>query len=732
MGATRGARKVGGLGAFLIDDADVPFPEQEASEAAAVAQKVRTFLEVKAGSSLRAWLRYFDKNYDKRVRKHEFYYGLTDLGIEDDVPTLFAALDVDGSGELTLDEIDAVQGALWERFIQWCVLHFISSSDMVQRLAGSPRAEELLFAQFQDGLVSIGWDGGCEELIFSALDVEANGQLTIEELKWLDIERTRQIRKMTAKQRSSQENAWRDRRKKKAQNLTREFRAYLVRKHGSYLRAWRVALSPNDAMTLNKNQFMKACAKMGWQANSTLVWQTLDSDDSGTLALEKLDLRSAELLASFRKFIIDRFGSVAAAFEAIDTNHSNSVQFLDFAAALQSLGWKRSHKQLFMGLDKNDSKSITEDDMTFLDRWRPHAMLLATPNVQALNKIKAVLLEKFGSYLKAWRRLLDKDGTNRCNWNEFQAACEAIRFSGDRVGAWRAADKDLSGYITLSEIDMVAHEHLLRFKRWADEEFGSARNAFKTFDVDSSDEVTSQEFCRSCRIYGYAGKPFPLFKALDADLQGTLSNAEVAFLDDWDLEESEQGDHTVQSTSKTRSQLQLQLQFPQQQQPQQRQQQQRQQQQRQRQRRSHRAKRHNVDMALATPQGNTSSRRSGTVVGFAEENLCSLPPSFRLLERPRIGSLSPRSLDAGAQLLVRPFPQIDNSWKLERPLTMPAGSWNGASMERYTPAPATSTPRTRARCLGAALMGSPYRPLSARRTPSSSKRAAPGTTTLET
>eukprot|EP00419_Tripos_fusus_P066480 CAMPEP_0172912582 /NCGR_PEP_ID=MMETSP1075-20121228/188705_1 /TAXON_ID=2916 /ORGANISM="Ceratium fusus, Strain PA161109" /LENGTH=49 /DNA_ID= /DNA_START= /DNA_END= /DNA_ORIENTATION= len=49
-------------------------------------------------------------------------------------------------------------------------------------------------------------------------------------------------------------------------------------------------------------------------------------------------------------------------------------------------------------------------------------MLLAKPNVQAMHDFKAMLLDKFGTFLKAWRQQLDKDGSNRCNFTEFQMA----------------------------------------------------------------------------------------------------------------------------------------------------------------------------------------------------------------------------------------------------------------------------------------------------------------------
>ena len=43
-------------------------------------------------------------------------------------------------------------------------------------------------------------------------------------------------------------------------------------------------------------------------------------------------------------------------------------------------------------------------------------------------------------------------------WSEFQAACHKLRYAGDVAGAWRAFDADLSGYLTLNEVDTEASD----------------------------------------------------------------------------------------------------------------------------------------------------------------------------------------------------------------------------------------------------------------------------------
>jgi len=334
-----------------------------------------------------------------------------------------------------------------------------------------------------------------------------------------------------------------------------------------------------------------------------------------------------------------------------------------------------------------------------------------------------MLLDKFGTYLKAWRQQLDKDGSNRCNFSEFQMACERLRFAGDAIGVWRALDTDLSGYITLGEIDEACNECLLGFKLWADQEFGSAKRCFEVFDQDESKLLSMTEFCRSMRIYGYPYRPVKLFRSLDADMEGTLSIHEIGFLDDWEVEDDARQRREMRRSS-DRISLHLQQQRPQQQQQQQQQQQPQQQQQQQQQpqlpmlrKRSPRR----VSLAETAvsvhdaPGGARTVLRESRVRSIARANMCALPPSLRLLERPRVEPPKPvGTTEMIPRLFAEPFPQLDNTSDLLRPLHKTQAYVT--EVPHPTIAREPSTPRLRTT--------SPYaRPLSARRT-------AP--TTLET
>merc|ERR1711937_805610 len=122
-----------------------------------------------------------------------------------------------------------------------------------------------------------------------------------------------------------------------------------------------------------------------------------------------------------------------------------------------------------------------ENDLAFLDSWRAPRYLTCKPNEQAAEDFKKTLLKVYKTYVRAWRSCLDRDNSNSVGYEEFEAAAKKICFTGDLPGAWRFLDDDLSGFISLHEIDVEASRVISEFKCWADTEFGGVRRVFKIF-----------------------------------------------------------------------------------------------------------------------------------------------------------------------------------------------------------------------------------------------------------
>jgi len=139
-----------------------------------------------------------------------------------------------------------------------------------------------------------------------------------------------------------------------------------------------------------------------------------------------------------------------------------------------------------------------------------------------------------------------------CNWEEFRHACKKLSFKQDMAGAWRALDENMSGTISLSDIDPTSSTVLTDFRLWAVKEFGSVRSMFSVFDEDSSKTLSFKEFKRACRIYGFRANLKALFSILEANGTGSLTEHEVVFLDRWvtrSVDAEEKGDTLQQLPS---------------------------------------------------------------------------------------------------------------------------------------------------------------------------------------
>jgi len=453
------------------------------------------------------------------------------------------------TGEVMLDDPESPQAEIWLNFKAWSTHAFQDSEDMMQKFLGTARliveGDKVPCLEFCEYLQDSLWPSHFEGLLFRMITGSAaETGMTLEHCKWLDIEKRRQARKEKAREKAQTEATFRTNNQIAQKMVLVKFKAMLKQTHGSYLRAWRVALSPHDSMVLQKAQFFKACSEMGWSGDVRKLWKSLgkggrDETVGSHICIDDWDPKTAEILAHFRAWISINFPKGSAeAFNHLDRCNKKSVHLDEFLVVLQESGFSKPAKTLFHGLDKRGTKTLVAEDLLFLDRWRPPGFLLATPNQGAVDLFKAMLLSRYRSYLLSWRKILDTDNSNRCDWTEFQIACNKhLQFTGDMPGAWRALDKDLVGYITLAQIDAHSAETLRSFKEWSTKEFGSVRSAFQVFDTNASGDISIKEFQHACRMYDFDGKSAMIFRALDVERNYSLSIEEVAFLDDWQSED---------------------------------------------------------------------------------------------------------------------------------------------------------------------------------------------------
>eukprot|EP00746_Dinoflagellata_sp_MGD_P163452 gnl/MRDRNA2_/MRDRNA2_91494_c0_seq1.p1 gnl/MRDRNA2_/MRDRNA2_91494_c0~~gnl/MRDRNA2_/MRDRNA2_91494_c0_seq1.p1 ORF type:complete len:781 (-),score=132.85 gnl/MRDRNA2_/MRDRNA2_91494_c0_seq1:157-2499(-) len=358
------------------------------------------------------------------------------------------------------------------------------------------------------------------------------------------------------KQRRSEIQATLQNRKRVAREL---FMQHIQSTYGNPVRAWRTGLDPQGAFVLNETDVRCYCRRIDFGGDARSLWLALDRDGDGVLEFEELCLRPADALASFRTWVHRRYIRCVdlwerSSFQRRRQNVEKSpgskkwvsdkkMLLQDFHKALVDIDFpeakSKEHMRLLLtSLDEYGCGFISLSDLEWLDSWQPAEWLSSTPDEKSWLDLRRLLIRKYEHLLHAWRSTLDTDGSNRVSWREFKTASEKLNFKGNIGGAWRWLDTDLSGWISLQEVDPPSFELLQSFKNWADANFGSVRLAFQALDADGGGTLSFSELRRACRKWRWEGEVRLLFDCLDIDSDGPgrrqISVHEISFLDNWE------------------------------------------------------------------------------------------------------------------------------------------------------------------------------------------------------
>eukprot|EP00930_Biecheleria_cincta_P021334 TRINITY_DN15839_c0_g1_i1.p1 TRINITY_DN15839_c0_g1~~TRINITY_DN15839_c0_g1_i1.p1 ORF type:complete len:696 (+),score=133.67 TRINITY_DN15839_c0_g1_i1:122-2209(+) len=485
-------------------------------------------------SRLPAWLQHFDWDRSLSISLDEFAVGMHKLGHEGDPDELFRCIDTDGSGEIELEEIHPEGAAVWRSFQAWCAQTFKDEEDAIKQLSqgngeGSPVSNE----SFAENCRRLGWRGRQEKQLFNSLN--GGHAVSVKHLVWLGIAKRVHTKHHNATKLGTKTYATklRDRRQSALQAL--HFKSFLKKRFSTGIRVWLHAIDFKGAMKIRKNEFLKATRHVGFRGDLQLVWKGLDRNCRDILSIEEFDLKAAQLLARFKSWSSETFGSIAQALEAFDLAKVGRINESNFLKACSRHGYQAS-KELFMNLDWKDSGYLIQQDMTFVDSWNAPSYLTAESNPTAASEFKKCLQRAGGTYLRAWRLHFDFRGRNRISWDDFKIGANRVRFKGDLAGAWNAL-ADGGAFLTLDHIDWESTTFVQQFKKWTDKEFGGVQAAFHFFDADYNGGLTFGEFRQALMHHGYDGpKMKTLFDALDLQGDGVISWREIAFMEDWETD----------------------------------------------------------------------------------------------------------------------------------------------------------------------------------------------------
>lgn len=500
-----------------------------------------TVLGQLCGSVVRAWRTVLDPGALGELLFSEFVEALTRLNWNGNTSALWGALVRRAHANnrdvvVGLAEIAPEEDRIIERFKFWMESKFGGAIEMFNDLTGNRPNASLSYADFMRVASPYGSPRDLE-LVWQFLDAYDSGAISLKDMAFMEINGLKRkaaldpsfVLALEAAKSAALSLRKRARMQKRAQDeaLMEFIRRIRAASGGSFIRGYRKILDRNGNLAISKVEMLKGCRQVAYGGDVMALWKAMDQDGDGAVHLPELDVRYALVLASFKKWSTDSHGNCVKAMQhlaAIARRRTAKWNVDDFVAALNLSRWpgvagmslKLATSMLHEAADLTGTRTITAQDLAFLDHWEPIPWLCAEPDYEGKDHLIATLRARYVNLIVAWRRLFDRNNKNHVTYKEFSQACVHIQIK-NAPGIWRALDVEHSGFISLKHIDNESAQVLVNFKEWAEETFGTMQFAFKVLAAPNSNAVSLPVFKRVLSEFGFQGDARVLFQSLKPD-----------------------------------------------------------------------------------------------------------------------------------------------------------------------------------------------------------------------
>lgn len=136
------------------------------------------------GNYVRAWRKALDLDGNGRITYNEFCLACRLMGVPGSVKKLWKELDENGSGSISIDEIDPATGEMLQDFASKVTKQCPSWDDAWNLIFDPPGAMKISKSQFAEGCDTLGFDGNRDKL-FRLLDIDHSHYLTLDKMNWI-------------------------------------------------------------------------------------------------------------------------------------------------------------------------------------------------------------------------------------------------------------------------------------------------------------------------------------------------------------------------------------------------------------------------------------------------------------------------------------------------------------------------------------------------------------------
>merc|ERR1719199_113065 len=209
-------------------------------------------------------------------------------------------------------------------------------------------------------------------------------------------------------------------------------------------------------------------------------------------AQEKRDLdQGAHDFKGFKMMMKRKYGNLFRAWKvAIDSTQTGRVSQNELFDCARSHGFTGKLIDLWREAVSKDEKTGREDNFIRLKDIWPEA-------AEMVDEFERIMLKEYGNWLKCWVCALDVDKTGRVDKQQFAWTCKQMDYIYDPMALFDIFDFDLSGSITLEEIDQKAFEAFqrgdVRFERMhGSKRLTSSPKDFQAFFARQQNELQTR------------------------------------------------------------------------------------------------------------------------------------------------------------------------------------------------------------------------------------------------
>jgi len=473
-------------------------------------QGFRLYLQKKFGSIVAGW-RVMDKDHNGRLSFYEFCNACRDMGYAGNLKRLWADLDVNLNGLVSLVEVDPRVGKTVGKFKIALIQKYGDMLTAWQKGIDMNNNGKIEEKEIAECLERLGLQGEIDsKKLFRMLSFHGGHGLTLQEFdpdaynRWqsgdltgIHAERSLEMQDLKDEfgdeievppsllERHDPEAVlkWRAKLKQESKNDVKAaylrdnglrlglhtvdgFKQALINRCGSLLGAWREALDLDGNSRVTFGEFCLALERLGFHGDVSGLWKQLVVD--GVFwkdVMNKENLKRLDDLneSSRRLSALEAKQQAATAEEEEDPEQAYQARKAAQAAQEREKQISRLKAKITLLKQEYTGPANTTEEKHLLAEAKLYYVDL-DPETDAL---LAQLREKFvaaqGNMLLAWLKALDTNGSGMVTLQEFDAALKGVGFSGDPEALFMKMKPDLSrSFLTLQDWDTRAYRALSR------------------------------------------------------------------------------------------------------------------------------------------------------------------------------------------------------------------------------------------------------------------------------